>query len=229
MKKAALTVLAAVAVCGLSLLLITPGELAAQWGAIQQGVDAARGAKKATEPAKTQEPAKSESRGGLAHDPNKPTFTAATTLKNTDRKFSFTIPAGWQQLGGDVNAEQGASFGKPGTTMGFNFHYTRMVPSFPAKASVDASLKQAKEEVTINKLLSAKRRDQGMPGKKGVIGWEIVEASRPGSGSAHQRIIWQCYDGDNYYFNFMAASSPEQFNASRAELQRIVDSVKFGN
>jgi hypothetical protein len=39
-------------VCGYSLLLITPGELVAQWGAIQQGVDAARGARKATEPAK---------------------------------------------------------------------------------------------------------------------------------------------------------------------------------
>ena len=47
---------------------------------------------------------------------------------------------------------------KSGTTRAFIWHITRMVPSFPAKASVDASLKTAKEEVTIGKLLSAKRR-----------------------------------------------------------------------
>lgn len=96
-------------------------------------------------------------------------------------------------------------------------------PSFPAKASVDASLKTAKEEVTINKLLTAKRRDDA--GGK-IIGWEIVE-SPTGGGGSHQRIIWQCYDGQNYYYNFNAATSPEQFNASKAELRGIINSIKF--
>jgi hypothetical protein len=52
--------------------------------------------------------------------------------------------------------------------------------------------------------------------------------SLPGNGS-HQRIIWQCYDGDNYYYNFMVSTSPEEFNAVRAELQGIINSVRFGN
>jgi hypothetical protein len=47
-------------------------------------------------------------------------------------------------------------------------------------------------------------------------------------GGSHQRIIWQSYDGENYYYNFNAATSPEQFNASRAELQGIINSIRFG-
>ncbi len=52
-----------------------------------------------------------------------------------------------------------------------------MLPSFPRKASVDASLKSDKERVQIKQYLEAKRRDDGDAKKKcGVIGWEIVEA-----------------------------------------------------
>jgi hypothetical protein len=73
-------------------LLLAPAVLA-QWGAIQSGVEAVKGAKKA------QEPAKKEDSGGamnLAADEKKPTFTAATTLRNNARQFSITVPAGWQ-------------------------------------------------------------------------------------------------------------------------------------
>lgn len=214
------------ALLGILSLLFISSITFAQWGAIQQGVDAARKAKQ--ESAKP-EPAKQEKEGPLnfADDPKTgPVSTAPVTYKNTARNFSFTIPAGWKKVKGDVNSED-VQFGKPGTTMFFHVHYTQMVPSFPAKASVDASLKTAKEEVTIGKLLSAKRRDDGVPGKKGVIGWEITE-SRKGGGGSHQRIIWQCYDGNNYYYNFGVVSHPDQFEASRAELQRVLDSVKFG-
>jgi hypothetical protein len=74
-----------------------------------------------------------------------------------------------------------------------------MVPSFPRKAAVDAGYKQAMEEKSIGKYLSVKRRDQG-----DVIGWETIETAEKGSGG-FQRIQWQCYDGQNYYYSFMAA------------------------
>ncbi len=204
------------------LVLFTASLVAAQWGVIQQGVDAARGAKEAE---KKPAPAQTES-GGIPNlaqtgEVNK----APVTYKNTARSFSFTLPVGWEQVK-DANAMD-ISVGKPGTRSAFSVHMTRMVPSFPAKASVDASLKTAKEEMTIGKLISAKRRDDPPGPKPIVIGWEIIE-SPTGGGGSHQRIIWQCYDGQNYYFNFNASTSPEQFNASRAELQGIINSVRFG-
>jgi hypothetical protein len=206
--------------------LIIPPDLSAQWGMIQQGVDAARrGQQESARP----EPASQDPNAplNLAHDPGKKLLTGPTTFKNNGRQFSFTIPAGWEQVGGDVNSERGASFGKPGTTMGFTFHCTQMVPSFPAKASVETSLKTAKEEVTIGKLMSAKRRDDPPGPKPLVIGWEIVQTRKGGSGS-HQSIIWQCYDQQNYYYNFNVSSHPDQFNANRAEMERVINSVHFG-
>ena len=113
---------------------------------------------------------------------------------------------------------------KPGTTCGFNIHWTQMVPSFPRKAAVDASYKQAMEEKGIGKYMAVKRRDQG--GKDGVMGWETIETAEKGSGG-FQRIQWQCYDGQNYMYSFMAHSEPKDFNANRAELQRIIDSIRF--
>jgi hypothetical protein len=200
----------------LSLWLAPPAL--AQWGAIQSGADAL---KRSKEGEKKPEPAKQESSGIPNLAQTGPVNTAPVTYKNTTRKFSFTLPAGWEPVK-DPNANN-ISVGKPGSRSAFAITITQMVPSFPAKASVDASLKTAKEEVTINKLLTAKRRDDA--GGK-IIGWETVE-SPTGGGGSHQRIIWQCYDSQNYYYNFNAATSPEQFNASKAELQGIINSVKF--
>ncbi len=202
-------------------LFLAPAGLA-QWGAIQSGADAL---KRAKEGEKKPEPAKQESSGIPNLAQTGPVNQAPVTYKNTSRNFSFTLPAGWEPVK-NPNAND-ISVGKPGTRSAFVVHITQMVPSFPAKASVDASLKTAKEEVTINKLLSAKRRDDPPGPKPLVIGWEIIE-SPTGGGGSHQRIIWQCYDGQNYYYNFNAATSPEQFNASKAELQGIINSVKFG-
>jgi len=221
MRKA---VLIMAAVClGISLLLLGPAELPAQWGAIQSGADAVKRAKEAEqkpEPAKKEDP---NAPLNFADDPKTgPVSTAPVTYQNTERKFSFAIPAGWKRTEGAPNSA-GEGFGKPGTTRFFHIHYTQMVPSFPAKSSVEASLKTAKEEVGIGKLLSAKRRDDA--GGK-IIGWEIVE-SRKGGGGSHQRIIWQCYDKDNYYYNFGVVAHPDQFEAARAELQGILNSIKF--
>lgn len=202
-------------------LFLAPAGLA-QWGAIQSGADAL---KRAKEGEKQPEPAKQEASGIPNLAQTGPVNQAPVTSKNTARNFSFTLPAGWEPVK-NPNAND-ISVGKPGTRSAFVIHITQMVPSFPAKASVDASLKTAKEEVTINKLLSAKRRDDPPGPKPLVIGWETIE-SPTGGGGSHQRIIWQCYDGQNYYYNFNAATSPEQFNASKGELQGIINSVKFG-
>jgi hypothetical protein len=79
--------------------------------------------------------------------------------------------------------------------------------------------------VTIKKLLQAKRRDDGDAKKKcGGIGWEIVEAPQKND---FQHIIWQCYDGENFYMNFMAYSENKDFAASEAILRKIMDSIKF--
>jgi hypothetical protein len=100
----------------------------------------------------------------------------------------------------------------------------QMVPSFPRKAAVDAGYKSAKEEMTIHKYLAVKRRDQG--GSRGVIGWETIETAEKGFGG-FQRIQWQCYDKDNYYYNFIASVNPQQFSQHRAVMQHIIDSIRF--
>ncbi|MFZ5450058.1 MAG: hypothetical protein ACOZFS_15625 [Thermodesulfobacteriota bacterium] len=212
-----------VILCGISLFVSTSQELWAQWGAIQQGVDAAR---RAGEGQKSPPPKAYEGSASMS-DTKTGVSTTPVTYQNKVRPFSYTIPAGWRLERGDPagNAErENIIFMKPGTTCGFNIHWTQMVPSFPRKAAVDAGYKKAKEEMTIGKYLAVKRRDQG--GQSGVIGWETIETAEKGSGG-FQRIQWQCYDGQNYMYSFMAHSEPKDFNANRAELQRIIDSIRF--
>ncbi|MFP5259758.1 MAG: hypothetical protein ACLGQH_12120 [Acidobacteriota bacterium] len=203
------------AVLLLALAFCLPNAAWAQFGLLQQGVDAVTSGKKAAEPAKT--PGGGVSGGGA-------TLARDTTYQNPARGFAFTIPAGWKLESGDP-ASESVLFMKPGTTWSFQFHLEQMAPSFPRKASVDASLKQAKEMVGINKYLEAKRRDDGNAKNKcGVIGWEIVEAPQKND---YQRIIWQAYDGENYYMNFMASSENKDFAAARPALRQIMDSIQF--
>ncbi|QAZ66869.1 hypothetical protein [Solidesulfovibrio carbinolicus] len=206
------------AFCLFACVACLPGSALAQFGLLQQGLDAVSGGNKPAEPAGPSGNAAKAAPGGAG------TLAADTTYKNAARGFSFTIPAGWKLESGDP-ASESALFMKPGTSWGFQFHLEQMTPSFPRKASVDASLKQAKEMVGIKKYLEAKRRDDGDAKKKcGVIGWEIVEAPQKND---YQRIIWQAYDGDNYYMNFMAHSENNDFEAARQTLRRIMDSIRF--
>lgn len=221
MRKAVVT-FGLTALVGLSLLLIIPPDLSAQWGMIQQGVDAARRGQ--PESARPAQPAKDAPHNVADEATGGADSRAPMTYKNRVRPFSYTIPAGWRQEAGDPSGES-VTFMLPGTTCGFTFHFTQMVPSFPRKASVDASYKQAKEEMSIGKYISVKRRDQAGP--HGIIGWETIESPTKGSGG-FQRIQWQCYDQDNYYYSFMAHSDPRQFSQHRAVLQGIIDSVRFG-
>ncbi|MBM4294421.1 MAG: hypothetical protein FJ126_05875 [Deltaproteobacteria bacterium] len=208
------------ALLGISLMLVALPALA-QWGAVQSGVDALKRGKEA-EKKPAPAPGAPAAAGAPATSPSgKPVSTAPATYTNKARGFSYTIPAGWSLERGDP-AGNDPIFMKPGTTCGFNMTINQMVPSFPRKASVDASYKQAMEEKTIGKYLAVKRRDQGA-----VIGWETIETAEKGSGG-FQRIQWQCYDGQNYYYNFMAHSEPKDFGANRSQLQGIIDSIRFG-
>lgn len=157
--------------------------------------------------------------------------TEAVTYKNKDRNFSFVIPVGWSKQSGDVNSDTVLFMQEPLTkTCSFQFNMTRMQMDFPAEASVKASLDSAKKDIKIDKNLSAKRRDEsGMENGKKVRftrGWELVEKGQVGG---HQRIIYQAYDRQNYYINMMAAAETEHFEECRPALQKIVDSIKFGD
>lgn len=200
----------------LTVMLLVPPVLWAQWGPIKRGLDTVRGGPQQATPQKEKEP-----QGVADEKVGGPGLASTTTFRNTQRPFSYTIPAGWRHESGDPTGNRPV-FMKPGTTAAFQFHFTQMVPSFPRKAAVDAGYKQAMEEKTIGKYLSVKRRNQG-----DVIGWETIETAEKGSGG-FQRIIWQCYDGQNYYYNFMAASEPSQFPQYRAVMQGIIDSIRFG-
>lgn len=200
----------------LVVILLVPPAVLGQWGSIRRGIDAARQGVQ-QEPSS---PAQKAPHGVANEEVGGRGLPSDTTYRNTKRPFSYTIPAGWRLESGDPTGNRPV-FMKPGTTASFQFHFTQMVPSFPRKAAVDAGYKQSREEMTIGKYLSVKRRNQG-----NVIGWEVIETAEKGSGG-FQRIIWQCYDGQNYYYNFMAAAEPGQFPQYRAVLQRIIDSVRF--
>jgi hypothetical protein len=212
------------ALCGLSFLALAPPDLMAQWGVIQRGAEAT---KPAGEPQKGPAPGKAYEGTASMSDTKTGVSTAPVTYQDKVRPFSYTIPPGWRLERGDPtgNAEKdNIIFMKPGTTCSFNIHWTQMVPSFPRKAAVDASYKQAMEEKGIGKYMAVKRRDQG--GKDGVMGWETIETAEKGSGG-FQRIQWQCYDGQNYMYSFMASTEPKDFNANRADMQKIIDSIQF--
>lgn len=212
---------------GISLLLVVIPALA-QWGAIQSGVDAVKRAKEAE---KKPEPAKPKAYEGSVPRDDKVTgvSTAPVTYQCKIRNFSYTIPAGWRlergNPAGSTDERENIIFMKPGTTCGFTIGWHQYVPSFPRKANVDASYKSAMEEKAIGKYISVKRRDQG--GKEGIIGWETIETAEKGSGG-FQRIQWNCWDTQNYMYTFMAHCEPKDFSANRAELQRIIDSIRFG-
>lgn len=196
-------------------LVVSPAP--AQLGLFKQGLDAVTGGKTPATPDAQSAQAPAASSGGKV-------LTQDTTFTNAARKFQFTIPAGWEIVEGSPDSES-VGFRYMKNTMGFNFHAEQMVPSFPRASAVSAGLKQDQERVTIKKLLQAKRRDDGDAKKKcGVIGWEVVEAPQK---NGFQRIIWQCYDGENFYMNFMAYSENQEFTASEATLRKIMDSIKF--
>lgn len=154
-----------------------------------------------------------------------PTGGAPFTYRNAGRKFHVTLPAGWSQVSGDPNSDS-AVFSRAGTSQRFQFHFAPMAPGFPVEASVRASLTKAKVDIGLGKNIAAKRRDdkcESNPAKICARGWELIDSGKTGP----QRIIWQAYDGANYYYNFMGSAEPAEFDRVRASLQTIVDSIQF--
>ncbi|MBF0319758.1 MAG: hypothetical protein HQL01_08150 [Nitrospirae bacterium] len=149
-----------------------------------------------------------------------------TTYTNNQRRFTFTIPAGWEIVSGTPDSDN-MVFRKSGTSLHFMYQYTPLGGSFPAEASVKASLKSAQEDIKLGKNIAAKRRDDVKKINNKTIlyarGWELIDAGKNGP----QRIIWQCYDRENFYFNFMASSESNEFAQARPQLQAIIDSIKF--
>lgn len=147
------------------------------------------------------------------------------TYKNKTYNFSFTIPAGWAKNSGDPDSNSVLFMKIPTShTCSFQFHINPMQKSFPAAASVKASLKAAKKDIKIGKLLLAKsRNDKGASGLS-TLGWEVVEKGKKGG---HQRIIYQLYDAKNRYYNLMGAANTEKFETCRPELRKIINSIKF--
>jgi hypothetical protein len=153
---------------------------------------------------------------------------------NSDRKFSFTLPGDWKKQQGDVNSDSVLFMATPiSRSCAFQFHINRMQSSFPAKASAKASLNSAKKDMKIGKLKSAKSRNQlaTIKDKQGkdkrillVRGWQVEET---GTAGGHQRFIYQVYDRNNYYINFMGSANTEQFAECRTELKASVDSITF--
>ncbi len=217
--------------CMVTMILLSSYESSAQWGAIQRGAE--RGLERSVEKGveksidKATDPGQKDAKGVQPAGKGSEISSASAapvTYKNTSRRFQFTIPAGWTKTSGDPESE-GVSFMKAGSSWGFNVHMTQMTPSFPRKSAVEAGLKQDKERIAIKQIFEARKRDDGDSKKKcGVIGWEIVEAPQK---NESQRIIWQCYDGDNYYMNFMAYAGNDDFPVAKATLREIMDSVKF--
>ena len=151
----------------------------------------------------------------------------AVTYRNDARNFSYTIPKGWVLNSGDPKGDN-ASFSKADMSLHFSFHYTAMTDDFPAETSVRESMKQDKQymEKTQKYILVERKDDSAKDDGAGAIGWLHTE-SATGGGGDHQRIQWQCYDMENWYFNFTANSHPDVFQANEAELMGIIQSIKF--
>jgi hypothetical protein len=153
------------------------------------------------------------------------------TYQNKSRHYSFTIPAAWAKQSGEVDSDTVLFMAQPlSKTCSFQINMTRMQLDFPAEASVAASLDSATKDIAIDKNISAKRRDEsGLENGQQVQftrGWELTEKGQKGG---HQRIIYQAYDRENYYLNMMAAAETEHFEECRPDLQKIIDSIKFGD
>jgi hypothetical protein len=160
-----------------------------------------------------------------------PSSSEPVTYQNKSRHFSFTMPTGWEKQMGEVDSDSVLFMAQPLTkTCSFQININRMQKDFPAEASVAASLDSVTKDIEIEKNISAKRRDEsGMENGQKVQftrGWELTEKGEKGG---HQRIIYQAYDRENYYLNMMGAAETEHFEECRPDLQKIIDSIKFGD
>ena len=110
-----------------------------------------------------------------------------------------------------------------------------MSATFPAEEAATTFLATAYRELRLHKLMAVKRRDTWIKEKskdkkkeKEIVilthGWEITEKPKK---QKQQRIIYQVYDRENRYFNFIATAVSEKFSTCSPELRKIIDSISF--
>jgi hypothetical protein len=161
----------------------------------------------------------------------------AISYRNKTYHFSFIIPANWEKQSGQVSADNVLFMQLPiENSCSFQFNVIQMPATFPAEAAVNSAIAIAYHELKLNKLLSVKRRDtllkekfkeKGKEKEKVIVltrGWEITEKARA---QKQQHIIYQVYDRQNRYFNFVAMAASEKFVSCAAELRKIIDSISF--
>jgi PsbP len=167
----------------------------------------------------------------------KPAPVPDTLYKNKTYRFSFIIPAGWEKQSGQANSDNVLFMQLPiSNSCSFQFNVTPMSSTFPAEVAATTSLAAAYHDVKLNKLVAVKRRDTWIKEKthekdknkeKIVLltqGWEITEKPQ---NQKQQRIIYQVYDRQNRYFNFIAAAVSSKFSTCAPDLRKIMDSISF--
>lgn len=160
-----------------------------------------------------------------------------TTYRNKTYRFSFTLPAGWEQQSGNASSDNVLFMQLPiSLSCSFQFNVIPMSATFPAEEAATTFLATAYRELRLHKVMAVKRRDTWIKEKskdkkkekeKIVIlthGWEITEKPQK---QKQQRIIYQVYDRENRYFNFIATAVSEKFSTCAPQLRKIMDSISF--
>lgn len=159
-----------------------------------------------------------------------------TIYRNKAYRFSFTLPAGWELQSGNANSDNALFMQLPiNNSCGFQFNVIPMSTTFPAEEAATTFLATAYRELRLRKVLAVKRRDTWIKEKsndnkkeKEIVilthGWEVTEKPKK---QKQQRIIYQVYDRENHYFNFIATAVSEKFAACSPELRKIMDSISF--
>lgn len=160
-----------------------------------------------------------------------------TTYRNKIYRFSFILPTDWEKQSGNPSSDNALFMQLPiSNSCGFQFNVIPMSTTFPAEEAATTFLAAAYRELRLHKLLAVKRRDTWIKEKskdknkdkeKIVIlthGWEITEKPQK---HKPQRIIYQVYNRENHYFNFVASAVSEKFSSCAPQLRKIMDSISF--
>lgn len=162
-----------------------------------------------------------------------------TTYRNKTYHFSFTLPADWELQSGNASSDNALFMQLPiSNSCSFQFNVIPMSATFPAEEAATTFLATAYRELRLHKVIAVKRRDTWIKEKskdkktekeKIVIlthGWEITEKPQK---QKQQRMIYQVYDRENRYFNFIATAVSEKFTSCSPALRKIIDSISFIN
>jgi len=163
--------------------------------------------------------------------------TAPVTYENKFRPFSYSIPPGWTLVKGDPTGyaadfgSGGIEFKKDGSRCYFSISWNQY-PQCSRKELMEQKFEKAVKEKNsghhmavkdrdVEEYLAVKRRNQG--GEEGIIGCETIAIDWTGTFC----IKWECTDGENYFYRFSTRCYEKNCNAHRAEMQRIIDSIRF--